>query len=297
MIGMRRALLKFRALSLGSALGLAVIASGCDGNAQLKGGPGAGAVHTPSNEESARRPLPPPGPAAGAKSLLEDYVDRIVPSVGESRAWTSVKAKRAVVSALMLVAQDRRLRTPQEAEDAIQDAWSTQRRKGAIDRNPNNPANRLALPIEFRDIFTKNARWGLPDPRQPQARKIGDGTELFEAYREAAARFPSHAKFTCQPQTPGAENAIARGAESMWCLHRHENQIIAYKLNLEHGSLRIAYLGLFGKEPVVGIRTEDYGIPAPGMIPPKRRAMVDTPGQRRGRPSADIPANRSRPQF
>lgn len=257
-----------RAATIGLTLGL-VGAAGCSPTVPPPGGPGAGASvedHPPTERR--------PPPLADAPTLLDEYKDREVASVGEAAGWTSTSAKRLVVVALMLASQDKRVRSDADAEEAIVTAMNKASKEAGpvVDADIDSPANRRHVPVQFRELFTRNARWGWPDRRMPKALDIGDGAALFEAFRSAAARFPEKASFQCQPQTPGGEAAVSAGAEPIWCWHQGtQSDLMAYKLVTEEGRLRIDYVGFFEEAPGGLIRIIGYGNPPPSMVPNKRR--------------------------
>jgi hypothetical protein len=269
----------FRLSSTTPVLGLtlgSILLGACSVASPPAWGPGAGA-QADVHEEHTRRPTP----STGAPNLLDDYKEREIANLGEAATWTNNSAKRMVVVALMLAAQDKRERSESDAEDAIQAAMAKalKQQGDAADTDPDSANNRLHLPVEFADLFTADATWGWPDRRLPKSREVGDGKHLFEALRSAAARFPSKAAFQCQPQTPGGEAAVATGAEGLWCWHKNaQSDLIAYKLVSDGGKLKISYIGLFEDPPGGFVRIIGYGNPPPSMVPTKRRQGDGGPG-------------------
>src|SRR5690606_2130118 len=83
-------------------------------------------------------------------------------------------------------------------------------------------------------ILTRNARWGLPDRRELDARPIlaDGGREFLDAFREAASRFSRKEAFHCPPLVPpAAQTYVRNGAEPMWCAYISQTgrDVLAFK--------------------------------------------------------------------
>ncbi|WP_434421163.1 hypothetical protein [Nannocystis pusilla] len=166
----------------------------------------------PAPAPAAARPLPA-GTAEGApESLLHEYEAREVASAAEIATWQlPFQAKRIAVALLTLAAKD----------------------------------DLAGLPA----VFTRHARWGIPDRREFDARPIfaDGGREFFDVFRDAASRFARKEAFFCPPVVPPAAQIYVRnGAEPMWCayLSRDGLDVLAFKFVYENGSAKIDYIGL-----------------------------------------------------
>jgi hypothetical protein len=149
--------------------------------------------------------------------------------------------------------------------------------------------------------LTKDARWGLPDRREIDARPIlneDDGLAFLTAFRGAASRFAGKAAndeasgptstqksatFACPPMLPAVELLVRNGAEPMWCYYSSYDKLdwLVFRLVVQDGRARIDYVGLFEERPtahVVVQRTD----PPPPVVPPVRRSGLKPGG--RGQP-------------
>jgi hypothetical protein len=226
----------------GPIVGALVLACACTPYVTPLGGRGAGA--TAAEPARDRRELPPGSHDGQEESLLAAYRDRDLPDHQEmNEQWGLTRsAKRIAVAMLIAAAQDR--------DDFLD------------------------------ELLTEDARFGLPDRREPQARPIaGDREVFFDRFRAAASRFKGKADFTCPPLLPGAEATVSSGAEPMWCFYTSDDghDMLVFKLVTRADHPRIAYVGLFGERPSGSLRIVGYGPPPPTTPTPKMRGMDDLP--------------------
>jgi hypothetical protein len=187
------------------------------------------------------RPLPP-GTAEGVpEHLLHEYAERDRAPESEIRTWQlPFQAKRIVVALLTLAARD----------DIA-----------GLDQ-----------------LFTRDARWGIPDRREYDARPIlaGGGREFFDTFREVASRFARKEAFFCPPVVPPAAQVYVRnGAEPMWCAYLSKDglDILAFKFVYEDGSAKIDYIGMSPVRPTQGIIARKGPQPPP-MTPQIKRGTA-----------------------
>jgi len=149
--------------------------------------------------------------------------------------------------------------------------------------------------------LTKDARWGLPDRREIEARPIlgeDDGLAFMTAFRNAASRFAGKvpddessgphstqksATFACPPMLPAAELLVRNGAEPMWCYFSSHDKLdwLVFRMFVRDGRARIDYVGLFQERPTAHV-VVDRTDPPPPVVPPVRRRGIEPGG--RGRP-------------
>jgi hypothetical protein len=185
------------------------------------------------------RPLPG-GTAEGVpEHLLNEYADREPAPASEVSTWDlPAKSKRLVVELLVLAARDR--------ADGL------------------------------KGVMTKQARWGIPDRREFEARPVfaaDDGRAFLDTLRQVAARLGRKENLNCPPiMPPAAQNYVRNGAEPMWCFYSSNDglDILAFKLILEGGSAKIDYVGLHPERPA-GMIAPRTGAPPPPMTPLVRR--------------------------
>jgi hypothetical protein len=214
-----------------------------------------GAAHGP-------RPLPK-GTFEGAQgSLLDTYVARTerpagpkdpndkteyTPSEAELRMYTlPANAKKMVTTLLTFAAQDN-------------------------------------LP-RARQLFSQQARWGVPDRREMEARPVlaDGGQQFFDVFRSVAARFGGNENLQCPPIMPAANIYVRNGAEPMWCFYMSNDNldILAFKLIQEGGSAKFDFVGLHEERPT-GMIQRPGPLPPP-MTPMVRRVSRVPPGFERG---------------
>ena len=232
-----------------SCLGLAIIAGlaiGCDTPHHV----GKVPRESPVQQERAAAPQPrplPPGTAEGVpEHLLHEYVDREPATEDEMRSWElPFQAKRIAVALLILAARD------------------------TTNGLPN--------------IFTRQARWGLPDRREYDARPIignDGGREFFDTFREVASRFNRKESFFCPPILPPvAQLYVRNGAEPMWCayLSKDSLDILAFKFVYEDGGAKIDYVGMMPVRPTEPVRPRRGAFPPPMTPQIKRGSAPPTP--------------------
>ncbi|MFY0537076.1 hypothetical protein [Nannocystis pusilla] len=201
----------------------------------------AGKVPKESPRTSARRRAAVAGRyrRGGPESLLHEYEGREVASAAEIATWQlPFQAKRIAVALLTLAAKD----------------------------------DLAGLPA----VFTRHARWGIPDRREYDARPIfaDGGREFFDVFRDAASRFARKEAFFCPPVVPPAAQIYVRnGAEPMWCayLSRDGLDVLAFKFVYENGSAKIDYIGLLPTRAPDPVRPQE---PQPQPQPPPMTPQV-----------------------
>ncbi|NVB39149.1 hypothetical protein G6O69_15000 [Pseudenhygromyxa sp. WMMC2535] len=206
-------------------------------------------THTP-------RPLPEPSWDAQSPgsdgSLLASYADRSPNKQEEVERWQLPWQSRAAIAELLIVAAD------------------------------DDPAG-------MGRILSSNARWGLPDRRQFQSRPVFTkddplGIEFLSALRTSASRFKKRAKFILEP-LPGFEMFAASGAEPVWASYFSDDgqDVLAFRMIVEGGQLKIDYVGLFVERPrgMLRVSSEIAGDPPPtiplvkaevSLAPPKSKS-------------------------
>jgi hypothetical protein len=237
-----------------SCLGLAVLAGlaiGCNTSHHAGKVPRESPITQAQPPAAQPRPLPP-GTAEGVpEHLLQEYADREPATEAEMRTWQlPYQAKRIAVALMILAARDDM--------------------------------------TGLRNLFTVDARWGLPDRREYDARPIiGDdgGREFFDIFREVATRFSRKEAFFCPPILPPiAQLYVRNGAEPMWCayLSRDGLDILAFKFVYEGGSAKIGYIGMLPVRPTEGLRPRRGPAPPPmtpqikrGTSPPAPFLQID----------------------
>lgn len=193
--------------------------------------------------ELAATPRPvPAGSAEGVpEHLLHEYEGRDVASAAEIQTWQlPFQAKRIAVALLTLAAKDD-----------------------------------LA---GLSHVFTRHARWGIPDRRELDARPIfaDDGREFLDTFREAASRFARKEAFFCPPVVPPAAQIYVRnGAEPMWCAYLSKDglDVLAFKFVYEGGSAKIDYIGLHPTRATGGVPARKGAAPPP-MTPQVKRGSA-----------------------
>ncbi len=184
------------------------------------------------------RPIPEGSFEGRPNHLLQLYAEHPIASPQQRFTWQlPFQAKRIVVELLTLAARD----------DA-----------SGID-----------------DLLTEDARFGLPDRRELLARPVFDddhGQTFFDALRDAAVRFDAKAAFSCPPLALASQQLVQSGVEPMWCFYTSGDHLdlIVFKLVLERGHPRIAYVGLFEQRPERPVIVTAAGQPPP-LTPPIRR--------------------------
>jgi hypothetical protein len=132
-------------------------------------------------------------------------------------------------------------------------------------------------------LFTQQARWGVPDRREPEARSVHEagGAVFFDVLRNVAGRFGAKENLTCPPIMPAATVYVRNGAEPMWCFYISNDNldILAFKFLHENGSAKIDYVGLHEVRPQGQIQRP--GAIPPPMTPNLRRATRMPPGLER----------------
>lgn len=225
---------------------------------------------TPSEEQTTatstqtRRPIPEGTHDGLHRSLLDEHATRTLPTPAQMDSWQlPYQAKLIVVNLLGVAARDR-----------IED-----------------------LP----HYMTEDARWGLPDRREIDARPIlteDDGVAFLTAFRNAATRFAGRirddessgpqstqksATFACPPMLPAVELLVRNGAEPMWCYFNSHDKLdwLVFRMVVRDGRARVDYVGLFEERPTAHVVVERTDKPPP-VVPPVRRRGVK-PGERRQR--------------
>ncbi len=132
-------------------------------------------------------------------------------------------------------------------------------------------------------LFTQQARWGVPDRREPEARSVHEagGAVFFDVLRTVAGRFGAKENLTCPPIMPAATVYVRNGAEPMWCFYISNDNldILAFKFLHENGSAKIDYVGLHEARPQGQIQRP--GAIPPPMTPNLRRATRMPPSLER----------------
>jgi len=198
----------------------------------------------------------PEGSAEGLpESLLHEYAARDAAPAAEIRSWDlPAKAKRLVVELLISAAHD--------------------------------DTSRLS------ELLTTQARWGVPDRREFDARPVFDndaGRVFLDTLRSAASRLGRKENLNCPPiMPPVAQTYVRNGAEPMWCFYGSNDglDILAFKLVLESGSARVDYVGMLTERPTkMSVRN---GVQPPPMTPIVRRPP-NTPSRMPELPEGAIP--------
>jgi len=198
----------------------------------------------------------PEGSAEGLpESLLHEYAARDAAPAAEIRSWDlPAKAKRLVVELLISAAHD--------------------------------DTSRLS------ELLTTQARWGVPDRREFDARPVFDndaGRVFLDTLRGAASRLGRKENLNCPPiMPPVAQTYVRNGAEPMWCFYGSNDglDILAFKLVLESGSARVDYVGMLTERPTkMSVRN---GVQPPPMTPIVRRPP-NTPSRMPELPEGAIP--------
>lgn len=207
-------------------------------------------THTPRS-----MPAPTPG-SDGANSpdgtLLDAYKDRSPSKTEVYRSWQLPFQARAAIAELLILTAD---------DD----------------------------PERMKELFTPNARFGLPDRRQIQARPIYTeddplGLEFLTGFRGAAQRFKKRATFNLEP-LPGFEMFAATGAEPVWCSYMSDNKLdyIGLRLVTYQGDVKIDYIGFFEEMPTQRINMANEGDPPPVIpymrTPPSLTLSEDAPAE------------------
>ena len=172
-------------------------------------------------------PRVPEGSAEGVpEHLLHEYAQREPAMEAEVVTWDlPAKSKRLVVELLVLAARDQE--------------------KG------------------LRGVMSRQARWGIPDRREFEARPVfagDDGRAFLDTLRQVSARLGRKENLNCPPiMPPAAQNYVRNGAEPMWCFYSSNDglDILAFKLILEGGSAKVDYVGMHPERPagMVAART------------------------------------------
>ncbi|WP_170135863.1 hypothetical protein [Nannocystis exedens] len=195
----------------------------------------------PAPAPAAPRPLPAGSAEGVPESLLHEYEGRDAATAAEIATWQlPFQAKRIAVALLTLAAKD----------------------------------DLAGLPA----VFTKHARWGIPDRREYDARPIfaDGGREFFDTFRDAASRFARKEAFFCPPVVPPAAQVYVRnGAEPMWCAYLSKDglDVLAFKFVYENGSAKIDYIGLQPTRATGGIAARKGPLPPP-MTPQVKRGSA-----------------------
>lgn len=194
-------------------------------------------VHTQEPAPSPR--ALPAGSAEGVpEHLLHEYAERDVATAAEIQTWQlPFQAKRIAVALLTLAAKD----------------------------------DLGGLP----GVFTRHARWGIPDRREFDARPIfaDDGREFLDVFRDVASRFARKEAFFCPPVVPPAAQVYVRnGAEPMWCAYLSKDglDVLAFKFVYEGGSAKIDYIGMSRARPTSPVPARRGAMPPP-MTPQVKR--------------------------
>jgi hypothetical protein len=150
----------------------------------------------------------------------------------------------------------------------------------------------------LQHFMTKDARWGLPDRRELDARPIlgeDGGVAFMNAFRNAASRFAGKvrgdqssgqqsaqrsATFACPPMLPAAELLVRNGAEPMWCYFSSHDKLdwLVFRMMVRDGRARIDYVGLFEERPTAHVVVDRTDKPPPAVPPVRRRGFK--PGDR-----------------
>jgi hypothetical protein len=194
-------------------------------------------------------------------SLLDEHAQRDAPTLAQMETWQlPYQSKMMIVSLLGVAARDE------------------------LDALPH--------------YVTKDARWGLPDRRELDARPIlgeDGGLAFMTAFRNAASRFAGKARddessgprsaqrsatFACPPMLPAAELLVRNGAEPMWCYFSSYDKLdwLVFRMFVRDGRARIDYVGLFEERPTAHV-VVDRTDPPPPAVPPVRRRGIK-PGDR-----------------
>ena len=220
--------------------------------------------HTIGKEPQARPAAPakasPRGLPEGSNEglpehLLHEYAARDLAPDAEIRTWDlPAKAKRLIVELLVTAARDELSHLPA--------------------------------------LMTTQARWGVPDRREYDARPVfdqDDGRVFLDTLRSAASHFSRKENLNCPPiMPPIAQTYVRNGAEPMWCFYASNDglDILAFKLVLESGGARLDYVGMYGERPArMNARP---GAQPPPMTPIVRRAP-NTPSRLPELPDGAIP--------
>ncbi len=217
------------------------------GGCQTKHSPGFAKLRPERTAAAAAPPAAralPEGTAEGVpEHLLHEYTGRDLAPTTEIGAWDlPAKSKRLVVELLVHAAAD-------------------------------TTAN-------LRELMTEQARWGVPDRRELDARPVFDGDDgrvFLDTLRGAASRFGRKENLNCPPiMPPAAQTYVRNGSEPMWCFYSSNDglDILAFKLVLEGGGAKVDYVGMHPDRPTGMILRP--GPPPPPMTPMVRR----TPGTR-----------------
>jgi hypothetical protein len=135
----------------------------------------------------------------------------------------------------------------------------------------------------MRGLFTTHARWGIPDRREYDTRRVLEhDREFLDVLRGVASRFGRKENLNCPPIMPGATGYVRAGAEPMWCFYISNDSldILAFKLVPEHGSAKIDYVGLYAERPTTQIRPRTG--PQPPPLTPSVRRGGNLPRQQPG---------------
>jgi hypothetical protein len=206
------------------------------GFAKVRAAPDAGVLAAGA---AAARPLPEGSAEGVPEHLLHEYAQRETAPESEVTTWDlPAKSKRLVVELLVLAARD-------EADG-------------------------------LRRVMSRQARWGIPDRREFEARPVfagDDGRAFLDTLRQVAARLGRKENLNCPPiMPPAAQNYVRNGAEPMWCFYSSNDglDILAFKLVLEGGHARVDYVGMHPERPA-GMIPPRTGAPPPPMTPIVRR--------------------------
>ena len=218
--------------------------AGCEtphsaGFTAAKSAPKTGVAPAAPVAAAAPRALPEGSAEGLPEHLLHEYAGREPAPATEVSTWDlPAKSKRLVVELLVLAARD----------------------QGA----------------GLRGVMTDQARWGIPDRREFEARPVfssDDGGAFLDTLRQVASRLGRKENLNCPPiMPPAAQNYVRNGAEPMWCFYSSNDglDILAFKLILEGGSAKIDYVGLHPERPN-GMIAPRTGAPPPPMTPMVRR--------------------------
>ena len=206
------------------------------GFAKVRTAPEKGA---PAAGAAAARALPEGSAEGVPEHLLHEYAQREPAAEAEVVTWDlPAKSKRLVVELLVLAARDEE--------------------KG------------------LRGVMSRQARWGIPDRREFEARPVfagDDGRAFLDTLRQVSARLGRKENLNCPPiMPPAAQNYVRNGAEPMWCFYSSNDglDILAFKLILEGGSAKVDYVGMHPERPA-GMVAARTGAPPPPMTPVVRR--------------------------
>ena len=173
------------------------------------------------------------GEASQGGSLLDQYADRTPRDSAEGKTWSlPTHSKMIVVEALIAAVVD-------------------------------DPGRML-------ELLTLNASWGTPDRRQLRARPVSTkqdpyGIEFLDAFRAAASRLNTKAKWGCRPLQPNWALLVEAGAEPMWCSFNSTDgyDLLVFRLVKEQGDVRIDYVGLFVTRPTGPTYVHEAGLAPP----------------------------------